>query len=215
MWVKFWSISSTCLIVALNVNSYKSILKSITDRAANLTIKDLLTFAMDQGEYSGNVYAQSCCVYRVYTYMYIHRRLNESYLIEQWTLAHYSSRERLINESHKLSSACSALHDGETDGETMLLDRRTHVRIVVPLLCCCWLGSSYGPDRYPPPLVSTRAHSTSTYLLSISSNCHHVLTYRLFCVYISRIYLYPSKKVIDINTRPPCVSICSLPFALA
>lgn len=96
MWVKFWSISSTCLIVALNVNSYKSILKSITDRAANLTIKDLLTFAMDQGEYSGNVYAQSCCVYRVYTYMYIHRRLNESYLIEQWTLAHYSSRERLI-----------------------------------------------------------------------------------------------------------------------
>jgi hypothetical protein len=175
MWVTFWNTSSTCLIVALNVNSYKSILKSITDRAANLTIKHLWTFAMDQGEYSGNVYAQCCCV-----------PIDDwtRAISEQWTLAHYSSRERLINESHKLSPLaplCTMVK--LMVRQCCLIDAHTFGSLW-PVQCCCWLGSSYGPDRYPP-LVSTRAHSTSTYLLSISSNCHHVLTYRLFCVHLT------------------------------
>lgn len=133
---------------------------------------------------------------------------------EQWTLAHYSSRERLINESHKLStcSACSALHDGETDGETMLLDRRTHVWTAVLLLTRLVLGPIdilllwSRPVRIQPRRISYLSPATAIMYC----------TYRLFCVYISRIYLYIRLRRLLILIRAHHrVSICSLPFALA
>jgi hypothetical protein len=205
MWVTFWNTSSTCLIVALNVNSYKSILKSITDRAANLTIKHLWTFAMDQGEYSGNVYAQCCCV-----------PIDDwtRAISEQWTLAHYSSRERLINESHKLSPLaplCTmvklmvrqcCLIDAHTFGSLCrCCVAADSARLMGPIdILLFWSR----PVRIQPRRISYLSPATAIMYLHTGS-----------FVYISRIYLYPSKKVIDINTRPPCVSICSLPFALA
>lgn len=157
-----------------------------------MTIKDLLTFAMD-------------------------RRLDESYTSEQWTLAHYSSRERLINESEHKLSACSALHDGETEmvRQCCLIDS-AHT---LGSLCRCCVAADSARLIWARSISSFSGLDPCAFNLDVSliylqqlPSCTYI---QALFVYISRIYLYPSKKVIGINTRPPCVSICSLPFALA